>query len=119
MSQPAMSQTVEQFESQTSGALANDAVHGDFAADYFHELFTNRQAQTGSAKIPRGRSVRLDEFLKQLGLDIFRYPNTRIRDFKTQLHAHVVTILHFNRNSDRTVICEFERVPRQVEQNLP
>ncbi len=100
-------------------SFSHDALHGDRSAHHLNQPSGNRQPKTGVAILFGNSLVMLLEKIENPGLGPLRNSDPGVLDPNGQIDHMVGRVRQQNAQPDKTVLGEFNRVAKQVEQHLP
>ena len=98
--------------------MADGACNTDGATVQLHELFGQREAESGALIAPVVRRIELPELLEQFRKVLFADADTRIRDRECD-HARLGGIARDVQRHRAAVGRELDRVREEIEDNLP
>ena len=99
--------------------LAGRAVKTDVAAHQGNQFAGDRQAQAGTAKLPRGRAVGLRERLEQPCLHLWRHPDPAVGHRDHEAPGRIVRSPGLKPHTDLAGGGELDRIANQVGDHLP
>ncbi len=99
-------------------ALSGHAVDAGLAAHQVRQALVDRQAETGAAVAPRGRTVRLFEGLEDPGLLVGGYADAAVLHFEADQAVTAAILDYAPAQRDAAGFGEFHGVAQVIEQGL-
>src|SRR6185503_9584269 len=99
-------------------SLTQRTLYADLPSHPFHELFANGKAQSGAAKLARGRSVRLGKGLEQKPLYLGGNADPRVDHGKFDQSATSALLAPCDMNHHFALWGKLERIADKIEKDL-
>ena len=117
LARPVLTET--QFGREGKGAAgARDTFDADVPSHELHQLFADRQSETGSAELAGGRRIRLGKALEQATDLLLRHTDAGVAHAKLQDDPGPVVLRDVHGHSDFACAGEFHGVVDEIQEHL-